>query len=274
MKRRSTPAQSAGGRRAVKPGRSAARVKSVTGADQRPRASSAARGEAEPRRRGKARESAAARQARAGRILAGLRALYPDATCALRHESALQLLVATILSAQCTDARVNLVTPALFARYPDARAYAEADPAELEGYIRSTGFYRNKARNLIGMGAVLLRDFGGEVPAEMDKLLTLPGVARKTANCVLGTWYRKNVGVVVDTHVGRLAVRLALTPSARDGKDAVRIETDLRECLPAESWTYLSHALIEHGRRICDARRPRCGECRLARDCPSAGQAV
>lgn len=216
------------------------------------------------------RESVGARTARAAEILRLLRALYPDADCALHHRNALELLVATILSAQCTDERVNQVTPNLFRRYADAAAFAAADPGELEAAIRSTGFFRNKTRSLIGLGQRLTAEHGGQVPDTMEALLSLPGVARKTANCVLGTWFRKNEGVVVDTHVGRLALRLRLLTSARDDKDAVRIEQDLMRLFPRESWTFLSHALIEHGRRICQARKPRCGDCALAPHCPSA----
>ncbi len=208
---------------------------------------------------------------RAAAILARLHADYPDADCALRHRGALELLVATILSAQCTDERVNQVTPALFERYPTARHYAEAEPAELEERIHSTGFFRNKARNLIGMGRRLVDAYGGEVPESMEDLLTLPGVARKTANCVLGTWFRKNAGIVVDTHVGRLAQRLHLLESARDDKDAVRIEQDLMKLVPQTDWTFVSHALILHGRQVCAARRPKCARCSLAPHCPSAG---
>lgn len=216
------------------------------------------------------REDAAARQARAARILTALKREYPDADCALHHRSALELLVATILSAQCTDQRVNQVTPNLFRRYPDAAAYAAADAAELEAAIRSTGFFRNKARSLIGLGRRLVAEHGGEVPGTMEALLELSGVARKTANCVLGTWFRRNEGVVVDTHVGRLALRLRLLTTARDDKDAVRIEQDLMRLVPREDWTFVSHALIEHGRKVCLARKPRCTECALAADCPSA----
>lgn len=214
------------------------------------------------------------RQDRAARTLRALRDLYSDADCALRHRSALELLVATILSAQCTDERVNLVTPALFAKYRTARDFAQAEPAELEQLIRSTGFFRNKTKNLIGMGQALCQRFDGQVPNRMDDLLTLPGVARKTANCVLGTWFRQNEGVVVDTHVGRLAVRLGLTANSRDSKDAVRIERELCELFPRESWTYLSHALIQHGRRVCFARKPNCSTCSLAVFCPSAAIAT
>lgn len=216
-------------------------------------------------------ESTAARKARAAKILRGLRKLYPEAECALRHTAALELLVATILSAQCTDERVNKVTPDLFRRYPDAAAFAAAKPDELEAMIRSTGFFRNKTKSLIGMGTAVRDEFGGQVPDTMENLLKLPGVARKTANCVLGTWFGKNEGIVVDTHVGRLALRLGLLTSARDDKDAVKIERDLMELFPRRSWTYLAHALIQHGRGDCNARKPRCSDCALAGICPSAG---
>lgn len=219
---------------------------------------------------GRSGESAQARARRAARVLALLRSAYPDATCALQHRSAFELLVATILSAQCTDVRVNQVMPGLLARYPDAATLAEADVEELQTLIRSTGFFRNKARSLIGMARRVCETHRGEIPQTMAELLELPGVARKTANCVLGTWFGRPDGVVVDTHVGRVAVRLGLAPRARDGKDAVRIEQDLVELFPRESWTWLSHALIEHGRRVCAARSPRCDACPLAGECPSA----
>lgn len=218
----------------------------------------------------KLRETPEQRSARAASLLATLRELYPDADCALRHGSAYELLVATILSAQCTDERVNRVTPAFFARFPDARALAGADPDDVETLIRSTGFFRNKTRSLLGMAQAVCSNHGGEVPDSMEALLELPGVARKTANCVLGTWFRKNEGVVVDTHVGRLATRLGLLANSRNAKDAVRIERELMTLLPRESWTYLSHALILHGRGVCVARRPRCAECALADRCPTS----
>lgn len=227
-------------------------------------------GNARPKVR-RTRESQGARKARAGRILRELRRLYADADCALRHGSAFELLVATILSAQCTDERVNLVTPNLFRRYPTPAALAAADPDDVEALIKSTGFFRNKTKSLLGMSRVICAEFSGQVPDAMDDLLKLPGVARKTANCVLGTWFGKNEGVVVDTHVGRLALRLRLLTTARDDKDAVKIERDLMELLPRASWTFLAHALIWHGRRICAARQPKCDECRLSCDCPSAG---
>jgi len=218
------------------------------------------------------RESAAERRARAGRLLERLRAAYPRATSALRFENAYQLLVATILSAQCTDERVNQVTPDVFRRWPDPASLASADPAELEAAIRSTGFFRNKARSLLGMARQVCTEFGGRIPDTMEELLRLPGVARKTANCVLGTWYRKNVGIVVDTHVGRLAERMGLAPTASNSKDAERIERDLMELFPQDTWTWLAHALMQHGRTICTARRPQCDRCPLAPDCPSAGR--
>ena len=202
-------------------------------------------------------------RARAARIVAGLHALYPEATCALHHGNALQLLVATILSAQCTDERVNQVTPALFRAYPDARALATADTAELEALIRPTGFFRNKARSLMGLGRALEEHHGGRVPDTMEELSALPGVGRKTANVVLGTWFGKPA-IPVDTHVTRLTGRLELTRET----DPVRIEHDLMALLPEKEWTYTSHALIWHGRKICKALRPNCPACGLRRDCP------
>ena len=219
----------------------------------------------------RSRESKVARQRRAACILAALRKTYPKAECALHHRSALELLVATILSAQCTDERVNQVTPDLFRRYPDADAFADARPDELEAMIRSTGFFRNKTRSLIGMAGTVRDEFAGQIPDTMNDLLKLPGVARKTANCVLGTWFGRNIGIVVDTHVGRLALRLGLLSTARDDKDAVKIEQDLMELFPQQSWTHLAHALIHHGRNVCQARKPQCAACDLAPECPSAG---
>ncbi len=215
-------------------------------------------------------ESSQQRLARAGRILNVLRTRHPDADCALHHRSAYELLVATILSAQCTDERVNMVTPTLFARYPDPETLAPASQEDVETLIRSTGFFRNKAKNIVGMAKQVCATHDGEIPDSMEALLELPGVARKTANCVLGTWFRKNEGIVVDTHVGRLASRLGLLSTARDDKDAVRVEQDLMQLFPRESWTYLAHALIDHGRQVCKARQPDCPSCPLANDCPSA----
>ena len=216
------------------------------------------------------RESLAARKTRALEIVRRLKKEYPDVECALIHKSPLELLVATILSAQCTDDRVNKVTPALFARYRDAAAFAGADTVELEKLIQSTGFFRNKTKSIIGAAKRITEHFKGRVPDTMDELITLPGVARKTANVLLGTWFEKNEGVVVDTHIGRLAHRLRLTWRSKSDKDAVKIERDLMEVLPREDWTDTAHALIWHGRRICKARKPACEKCVLADLCPSA----
>ncbi|HXF23926.1 MAG TPA: endonuclease III, partial [Gemmatimonadaceae bacterium] len=191
---------------------------------------------------------------------------YPDAHCELDHTNAYQLLVATILSAQCTDKRVNLVTPALFERYPDAEALAMADPRDVEELIKPTGFFRNKTRSLLGMAGGLLDRFGGVVPDRMDDLVTLPGVGRKTANVILGTAFDKPAGVVVDTHVGRVSRRLGLTRLL----DPVKVERVLMKLFPQKNWTLLSHLLIFHGRRVCLARRPRCAECVLNDLCPSS----
>jgi len=211
------------------------------------------------------------RKRRAKKILAALRKLYPDADCALRHADPLQLLLATILSAQSTDETVNKVTPVLFSRYPTAKAIAEAPPDDLERIIHATGFFRQKTKSIQGASRKIVEEFGGKVPESMEALVSLPGVARKTANVVLGTAFGKNEGVVVDTHVGRLATRLDLTPSSKNAKDAVKIESDLIPLFPRDSWTFLGHALIQHGRRVCDARKPKCDDCKLARVCPSAG---
>ena len=208
-------------------------------------------------------ESPAARSARAGRLIRGLRELYPDSDCALHHSSALELLVATILSAQCTDERVNQVTPSLFQRYRTAVDYAAADVAELEQLIRSTGFFRNKAKSILGLGQGLVQRHNGEVPDTMEELVQLPGVGRKTANVLLGTWFGQPA-IPVDTHVTRLSNRLALT----DETDAVKIERALQKLLPREDWTFSSHALIWHGRRVCKARSPACEICGLVADCP------
>jgi endonuclease-3 len=212
------------------------------------------------------RPAATERKARARKIIARLKREYPDATCALHHQSALELVVATILSAQCTDARVNMVTPHLFARYRTAADYAAADPRVLEQEIQSTGFFRNKTKSIIGMAQALVERHGGEVPQTMEELTALPGVGRKTANVILGTWFRKNEGVVVDTHVHRLTRLLKLTRQ----DDPVKIEQELMEIVPREDWTWFSHTLIQHGRRVCVARRPRCADCVVNRLCPSS----
>ncbi|HYU10810.1 MAG TPA: endonuclease III [Gemmatimonadales bacterium] len=212
------------------------------------------------------RAAAAERTARARKIIARLKKEYPDATCALHHSSALELVVATILSAQCTDVRVNLVTPQLFAKYRTAADYAAADPRVLEKEIQSTGFFRNKTKSIIGMAQALVERHGGEVPQTMEELTALPGVGRKTANVILGTWFKKNEGVVVDTHVHRLTRLLKLTRQ----DDPVKIEQDLMEIVPREDWTWFSHTLILHGRQVCVARRPRCADCVINRLCPSS----
>lgn len=203
---------------------------------------------------------------RIGPILEVLDEAYPVAECALNHENPLQLLVATILSAQCTDERVNIVTRDLFRRYRTAGDFANADPAELEQVIRPTGFFRNKTKSLIGMGKALVERHGGEVPRTMEELLKVPGAARKTSNVVLGTAYGIAVGVVVDTHVGRVSQRLGLTRH----EDPVRIEADLMKLLPQDRWIRYSHQIIHHGRQICAARKPLCDICPLNDLCPSA----
>jgi len=191
---------------------------------------------------------------------------YPDAHCALDFKSPFQLLVATILSAQCTDKRVNMVTPALFKRYRTPAALAVAKPEELEEIIKSTGFFRNKTKSLLGMSNAVAERHGGKIPDTMDELVKLPGVGRKTAHVVLGNAYDKNEGVVVDTHVGRVSKRLGLTRQT----DQVKVEQDLMKLFPSDRWTMLSHLLIEHGRRICEARRPKCESCFLSDICPSS----
>ncbi|HET7631303.1 MAG TPA: endonuclease III [Gemmatimonadaceae bacterium] len=199
-------------------------------------------------------------------ILTRLLSEYPDAHCALDFGTPYQLLVATILSAQCTDKRVNMVTPALFARYPDASALAEAAQEDVEALIRSTGFFHNKARNLIGMAAAVVERHGGEIPDSMAELVALPGVGRKTANVILGNAFGRDEGIVVDTHVARVTRRLGLTRAT----DPVKIEQALMPLFPRERWTILSHLLIEHGRQVCVARTPRCAACMLHDICPSS----
>lgn len=215
------------------------------------------------------RESATARAARATAVIAGLQRTYPDAYCELNHANPVELLVATILSAQCTDKRVNLVTAELFRRYRSAREFAEAPLAELEQAVRSTGFYRNKAKNIQACCRALVERHGGEVPRTMDELTALAGAGRKTANVVLGNAFGLNVGVVVDTHVARLSQRLGLTRATTPE----RIEEDLMKLVPQPQWAQFSHWLIWHGRRRCDARKPNCGECELRALCPRTGVA-
>jgi endonuclease-3 len=223
-----------------------------------------AKKKAAPKRRAMLKGSAL--KEHAGVILDRLLAEYPNAHCALDFRNAYELLAATILSAQCTDKRVNMVTPALFARYPDAEALSAAKQEDVEELIKSTGFFRNKAKSLIGMATAVVERHGGEIPADMDALVKLPGVGRKTANVILGNAFGRNDGIVVDTHVTRLSNRLGLTKES----DAVKIEQDLMPLFPQQHWTMLSHLLIEHGRQVCDARQPRCGECVLNDICPSS----
>jgi endonuclease-3 len=204
---------------------------------------------------------------RAPQIFRHLAAAYPDAKCALDFETPFQLLVATILSAQCTDKRVNMVTPKLFATYPTPAALAAAKQEDIEDLVRTTGFFRNKAKSLLGVSAAIEGRHGGEVPATMDALVELPGVGRKTANVILGNAFERNEGVVVDTHVARVSQRLGLTKHT----DPVKIEQDLATLFPREQWTLLAHLLIEHGRQICDARLPKCSACPVGELCPSFG---
>lgn len=203
--------------------------------------------------------------ARVAAILRGLQEAYPEATCELKYDNAFHLLISTILSAQCTDVVVNQVTEKLFQKYPDAKALAYANPAELEKEIRPTGFFRNKTKSIMGTSKKLLENFHGEVPRTMEELLTLPGVARKTANVVLGTAFGIASGVVVDTHVQRLSTRLDLTKNT----DAKKIEQDLMRIIPQDKWVIFSHQLIWHGRRVCNARHPKCLECNLEKLCYS-----
>ena len=213
------------------------------------------------------RESTVARKARAKKICAALQRTYPDAHCELNFSNPLQLLIATILSAQCTDKRVNLVTTELFKKYPSAKDFADAPLAAIEVAVKTTGFFRNKAKNLKACCAALVEKFGGAVPRTMDELHALAGVGRKTANVVLGNAFGINVGVVVDTHVTRLSNRLGFTKQT----DAVKIEQELMQLVPQKSWTLFSHWLIWHGRRRCAARKPDCVNCEIRKLCPQIG---
>ena len=207
---------------------------------------------------------------RVAAILAKLDEAYPTATCELKHENAFQLLISTILSAQCTDVRVNQVTETLYKKYPNAEAFAHANPGELEQEIRPTGFFRNKTKSIMGASKGIIDNFGGQVPRSMEEILTLPGVARKTANVVLGTAYGIASGVVVDTHVLRLSRRLDLTKH----EDPKKIEQDLMRVIPEEKWITFSHQLIWHGRRVCVARKPRCVDCNLESLCYSKDKTI
>jgi len=211
-------------------------------------------------------QTAAARQQRVAEILRGLDRMYPDARCALEHRSPWELLVATILSAQCTDKRVNLVTPGLFAKYPTPRDFASVRPEVLANDIRSTGFFNNKAKSIVGAAKKVVSEFSGQVPRTLEELLTIPGAARKTANVVLGTAYGVASGVVVDTHVQRITRRLDLTRNT----DPVKIERDLMQVIPKEKWILFSHQTILHGRALCVARNPRCAQCLLSSLCYAA----
>lgn len=212
-------------------------------------------------------ETSEVRKKRALSINRTLGKVFPDARCELDFENPLQLLIATVLSAQCTDKRVNLVTPALFARYPTARAFAKAHQQDIEELIKSTGFYRNKATSILGLASAIETEFGGEVPDTLEALITLPGVGRKTANVVLSNAFN-TPGITVDTHVGRIARRLGWTKNT----DPVKVEFDLMEIFPRSHWTLLNHRLIFFGRRICHAKKPACGVCPVAKQCPSFGE--
>ena len=203
-------------------------------------------------------------------ILSGLDEAYPAASCALAHENPFQLLISTILSAQCTDERVNMVTPGLFKKYPTPAAFAYANPNDIENEIRSTGFYRNKTKSILGASKKIVEEFHGAVPRTMEEILTLPGVARKTANVVLGSAFGIAAGVVVDTHVQRLSRRLDLTKNT----DPKKIEGDLMKVIPQDRWILFSHQLIWHGRRVCQARKPKCIECNLEKICYSKDKTV
>jgi endonuclease-3 len=212
----------------------------------------------------------AKRQAQANRVVKHLRADYPDVTCALENETPFELLIATILSAQCTDVRVNMVTPELFRRWPNAEAMAAAPIKSLEKVIQSTGFYRNKAKNIKAASQGMVDRYNGEVPRDLDAMIELPGVGRKTANVVLGTAFGMATGVVVDTHVARLSKRLGLTKHT----DATKIEHDLMQLLPQSEWVDFAHRMIHHGRQICIARRPKCSQCSMESFCPKIGVEV
>lgn len=226
-----------------------------------------------PARKSKAAKSASAAGTdpkRVAAILAKLDEAYPNATCELKHQNAFQLLISTILSAQCTDVRVNQVTETLYKKYPNPKAFAYATPSELEQDIRPTGFFRNKTKSVMGASKAIIEKFGGEVPRTMEEILTLPGVARKTANVVLGTAYGISSGIVVDTHVQRLANRLDLTRN----EDPKKIEQDLMQMIPQNKWIQFSHQLIWHGRRVCQARKPKCGECNMEALCHAKDKTI
>lgn len=242
----------------------AAKIKKKTSTKKKP-----ARKKSKPAKSGKTSQAVKAARAagtepqRVRAILAKLDEAYPNATCELKHQNAFQLLISTILSAQCTDVRVNQVAETLYQKYPDAKAFAYATPSELEQEIRPTGFFRNKTKSVMGASKAIIEKFGGEVPRTMEEILTLPGVARKTANVVLGTAYGIPSGIVVDTHVQRIANRLDLTRN----EDPKKIEQDLMQVIPKEKWIQFSHQIIWHGRRVCQARKPKCLECNIEALC-------
>jgi endonuclease-3 len=240
-----------------------ARKKSSAAATAKPRGTNAAAAKTSAKASG-------ATPARVRAILEKLDEAYPEVTCALEHENAFQLLISTILSAQCTDVRVNQVTATLYPKYPTPKHFAYANPAELEQDIRPTGFFRNKTKSIMGASLKIIEEFGGEVPRTMEVLLTLPGVARKTANVVLGTAFGVASGVVVDTHVQRLSGRLDLTRNT----DPKKIEQDLMQIIPQDKWILFAHQLIWHGRRVCVARKPKCAECNLERICYSKDKTI
>ena len=242
----------------------AAKIKKKTSTKKKP-----ARKKSKPAKSGKTSQAVKAARAagtepqRVRAILAKLDEAYPNATCELKHQNAFQLLISTILSAQCTDVRVNQVAETLYQKYPDAKAFAYATPSELEQEIRPTGFFRNKTKSVMGASKAIIEKFGGEVPRTMEEILTLPGVARKTGNVVLGTAYGIPSGIVVDTHVQRIANRLDLTRN----EDPKKIEQDLMQVIPKEKWIQFSHQIIWHGRRVCQARKPKCLECNIEALC-------
>ncbi len=258
------PAQSTNKQsRGSKPTRGSDNARVGTGAFARPR------GEAPAAPKGRKKATSAYNPLapdRIAEILKRLDQLYPEVTCALTHSSAWELLVATILSAQSTDVNVNRVTPELFRKYPTVEAFAALTPEQLEPDVRSTGFFRNKSKSVVGAAKKIVTDFGGQVPDDMEKLLTLPGVARKTANVVLGSWFKKAEGVVVDTHVHRISRRLELTTN----DDPQKIEQDLMRIIPREKWILFSHQIIWHGRKLCIARKPKCVDCPLENLCHAA----
>jgi len=225
---------------------------------------------AKPAKTGKPARAAGTEPKRVAEILAKLDEAYPNASCELKHENAFQLLVSTILSAQCTDVRVNQVAETLYKKYPDAKAFAYATPSELQQDIRPTGFFRNKTKSVMGASKAILEKFGGQVPRTMEEILTLPGVARKTGNVVLGTAYGIASGVVVDTHVLRLSNRLDLSRN----EDPKKVEQDLMKIIPQEKWIQFSHQLIWHGRRVCHARKPKCLECNMESLCYAKDKTV